>query len=231
MRKSFACIALLFAIPALAQNAPQSVALADKSTTPAADISKAFAKKCPGVNITADATKSDFVLDAIKRNGAVLREAGFDLTLSDSDGITFRSVSLPGSLDDAVKELCRALNAEIAIEVVDPENETQSVDLRGNHTVDAHGNPTTGGLNTAAVGIVNATTGRRTRTDATTMAVIVNGEHALLDCFELRKGCVPIGPGKYYAELATDKKSLWVDHDLPISHIHVRDHYRIAGSW
>jgi hypothetical protein len=228
MRKSFGCIALLFAIPALAQNTPQSIALKDTSNIPIADISKAFAKKCSSVSITPDATKADFTLEANKRRNFL--DTAYDLTLSDEEGIT-RGGSDPTSLDGAVKELCRALKAEFVIEVVDPENQTQSVDLRGNTTVDAYGNPTKGGLNEAAVGIVNATTGRRTHTDATTMAVIVNGEHALLDCFEHEKGCVPIGPGKYYAELAHDKKSLWVDHDVPISHVHVRDHYVIAGSW
>lgn len=230
MRKWFACTVLLSAIPVFAQNTPKSIALTDTSNIPTEDITKAFGKKCPSVSITADTTKSDFILEAIKQHRPH-RWASFDLTLSDHDGITFRSVSLPDDLDGAVKEVCRALKAAIAIEVVDPENQTQSVDLRGNNTVDVHGNPTTGGLNTAAVGIVNATTGRRTHTDATTMAVIVNGEHALLDCYERAKGCVPIGPGRYYAELATDKKSLWVDHEIPISHIHVRDHYVIAGSW
>lgn len=216
MRKSLACIVLLLAVPVVAQNAPQSIALASKSTIPTADISKAFAKKCPSFNITADATKSDFGLEAITHKETFLKAAGFDLTLSDPDGIIFRSVSVD-SLDNAVKELCRSLKAEIAIEVVDPENLTQSADVRG----------TGAGLGA----VVNAATGRRTHTDSSTMAVVVNGEHALLDCYERKKGCVPIRPGKYYAELAVDKKSLWVDHDVPISHIHARDHYVIAGSW
>jgi len=229
--KFVACLLVLSAIPALAQNAPQSIALTGKSNVPIADISKAFEKKCPSVGVTNDTTKSDFILEAIKQHQPH-KWASFDLALSDRDGIAFRSVSDADNLADAVKELCRELEAAtITIEVVDPENLTQSGDLRGNATVDAHGNPTTGGLDTAAIGIVNATTGRRTHTDAATMAVIVNGERALLDCYERAKGCVPIGPGRYYGELATDKKSLWVEHEVPISHIHVRDHYVIAGSW
>jgi hypothetical protein len=193
---------------------PRNIALKDTSNIPIADISKAFGKKCPSVSITPDATDGDFTLEANKHRDFL--DTAYDLTLSDHDGIT-RGGSDPTNLDGAVKELCGALKAEFVIEVVDPENLIESVDARGTGT----------GLGA----VVNAATGRRTHTDASTMAVIVNGEHALLDCFEHEKGCVPIGPGRYYAELAHDKKSLWVDHDVPISHVHVRDHYVIAGSW
>lgn len=46
--------------------------------------------------------------------------------------------------------------------------------------------------------VVNGTTGRRTHTDTSTIYVIVNREHALLDCYERRTGCATLGPGKYY---------------------------------
>lgn len=231
MRKLFASVVLLSAIPVLAQQTPKSIALTtDASNIP--EISQALHKQknCRSISVTSDASKSDFTLEATKHTPKEVG-IGFDLTLFDREGVYFRGVSDADDVAGAVKELCGALQTELAIEVVDPENLTQSGDLRGNNTVDAHGNPTNGGLDAAVVGIVNATTGRRTHTDATTMAVIVNGEHALLDCYERAKGCVPIGPGRYYAELATDKKSLWVEHEVPISHIHVRDHYVIAGSW
>jgi hypothetical protein len=103
------------------------------------------------------------------------------------------------------------LETTVMVEVVDMQNLTQSQDTR-----------TSGG-------VVGALTGRRTHTDASTINVIVNGEHAMLDCFEHRKGCTTIGPGKYYGEL--DGNSLWVNYQMPLTHQQVRNHYVIAGSW
>jgi hypothetical protein len=68
-----------------------------------------------------------------------------------------------------------------------------------------------------------------TLTDTSTIHVIVNGERALLDCYEHRKGCTTMGPGKYHEEL--DGESIWVDYQLPLTHKTVRNHYVIAGGW
>jgi hypothetical protein len=202
--------------PAFAQDTAKSIALTDKSNV---RVLQALQKKkeCRNIDVINDRNKSDFTLEAIthKRSDAAWG-TDWDVTLFDHEGTMIRSVTMP-SLDDAVKTLCRALDTVVVVEVVDPENLMQSVDLRG--------------AGTALPGFINTVTGRRTHTDATSMAVIVKGEHALLDCFEHRKGCVPIGPGKYYGEFDPDKRSIWVNHDIPLTHDHVRDHYVIAGSW
>jgi|HubBroStandDraft_6_1064221.scaffolds.fasta_scaffold00625_17 hypothetical protein len=120
--------------------------------------------------------------------------------------------------DNSVKkDVCPTTKTSVLVEVVDAQNLTQSQDTRGD---------TSGG----AVGtVVNSLTGRRTHTDASTIYVIVNGEHALLDCYERRTGCATIGPGKYTGEL--DGDSIWVNYEMPITHKPLRNHYKIAGSW
>jgi hypothetical protein len=103
------------------------------------------------------------------------------------------------------------------VEVVDTQNLTQSTDTRGD---------TSGGV----IGtVVNAATGRNTHTDSASLNVIINGEHALLDCYERATGCSTIGPGKYYGERKDD--GIWVSYQMPITHKPVRNHYKIAGSW
>ena len=216
----FACLVLLCAIPASAQNTPKSIALTDKSTVPPEEILKPLHKGCPNVSITNDLTKSDYMLEAIKskvRQGLGMEALDtFDLTLFDSDGKALRSASNP-SLANAVKDLCQAIKASVMVEVVDTQNLTQSRDARGD---------TSGG----AVGtVVNGVTGRRTHTDTSTIYVIVNGEHALLDCYERRTGCPTIGPGKYYGE--QDGDGIWVNFQMPLTHKWVRNHYKVAGSW
>jgi hypothetical protein len=208
-RSLLAYLILLFAVPLSAQDAPKSIALTDKSDVPAENISKSLRKECPNVSIVKDATKSDYTLEAI----------GFTFTLFDRDGKTMRSSSSTSIdfLDKAVKDICDAIQRSVIVEVVDTQNLTQSQDTRGD---------TSGG----AVGaIVNGTTGRRTHTDSSTIYVIVNGEHALLDCYERRKGCGTIGPGKYYGE--QDGDAIWVSYQMPITHKPERNHYKIAGSW
>ena len=217
--KLLACLALLAALLS-AQDAPKSIALNDKSNVPARDILKILSKECPNVGITNDATKSDYTLEAIKstsRSGLRIElDKEFDLTLFDRDGNTFSSVS-DSSLRPTVKELCHAIKVSVLVEVVDTQNLTLSSDARG----DASG---------GAIGAtVNSLTGRRTHTDTASIYVIVNGEHALLDCYERRTGCATIGPGKYYGERSGD--GIWVSYRMPITHTPMRNHYKIAGSW
>jgi hypothetical protein len=209
MLKRFAWLVLLSAFSAAAQNAPKTVALTGKSDVPADSISKSLRKECSNVSITNDVAKSDYTLDA----------TGSTLTLFDRDGRTVRSSSSTSIyfIDDAVKDLCHAINTSVMVEVVDTQNLTQSSDTRGD---------TSGGM---AGAIVNGTTGRRTHTDSASIYVIINGEHALLDCHERRKGCATIGPGKYYGE--QDGNGIWINYQMPVTHKPVRDHYKIAGSW
>ena len=76
--------------------------------------------------------------------------------------------------------------------------------------------------------IVSGPMGRRTHTGTANIYVIVNGEHALLDCYE-RAGCATIVPGKYYGE--RDGDGIWISYQMPVTHKPARDHYKIAGSW
>ena len=216
--KLFACLVLLSAIPVLAQDTPKSVALTDTSDIPAKDILKALKKECPNVSITNDVTKSDYTLEAVKRKGGGggIFAKSFDLALFDRDGGIFIAAS-NDNLSDSVKDVCHAIKTSVIVEVVDTQNLTQSKDARGD---------TSGGVVGA---VVNGTTGRRTHTDTSTIYVIVNGEHALLDCYERRTGCTTIGPGKYYGQLKGT--SIWVNYEMPLTHKPLRNHYVIAGSW
>jgi hypothetical protein len=215
----FVCSVLLSALALPAQNTPKSIALTDKSNVPAKDIIKFLRKECPPVGITTDATKADYLVEAVKktvREGLrIVPEDSFDITLLDHDGRTVRSTSTT-SLGNAMKDLCHAIRTAVTVEVVDTQNLTQSTDARGEGP--------------GVVGVlVNNATGRRTHTDTSSIYVIVNGEHALLDCYERRTGCATIGPGKYYGELEGD--GIWVSYQISITHKQMRDHYKIAGSW
>jgi hypothetical protein len=195
---------------------------------------KALQKECPNINITNDVTKSDLALEAIKTDPKGTELSGFDLTLFDRDGKTFRSTST-AFLGNAVKDVCHSIMGAVIVEVVDTQNLTQSMDARGVNTGSALGN------------LVADTTGRRTHTDTSTIAVIINGEHALLDCFERRKGCITVSPGKYYGELdlgsihgvqnsasnrgGGSNGGVWIQFEMPVTHKPVRVHYAIAGSW
>lgn len=217
----FVCLVLLLAMPLLAQDTRKDLALSDRSNVSTKDVSNSLKKDCPNVNIVKDADKGDFVLDAVRtksRQGiGIVPENSFDLILSDRDGKLVRSALDRSSLGSAAKDICHAIKTAVVMEVVDMQNLTQSSDARGDSS---------GGV---AAAVVNGTTGRRTHTDSSSLYVIVNGEHALLDCYERRTGCATIGPGKYYGE--SDGDGIWVDYQMPITHKQMRNHYKIAGSW
>ncbi|MGD0212981.1 MAG: hypothetical protein ABSB87_07100 [Terriglobales bacterium] len=212
-----ALLCLASSFPALGQNNPKILALTSESNISVKDILALLPKECPSVSIVNDVAKSDYMLEAIKRKGrgGFLNKL-FDLTLFDREGGIFIASS-NDNLRDSVKDVCHAIKTSVLVEVVDTQTLTQSRDARGD---------TSGGAVAAAV---NATTGRRTHTDTSTISVIVNGEHALLDCYERRTGCTTIAPGKYYGQL--DGGSIWVNYEMPLTHKPVRNHYKIAGSW
>jgi len=169
--KSFACLAWLCAILLSAQDTPRTIALTHESNVPAGDIGKGLQRECPNVGFTTDLAKADYTLEVIhgrKRSG-LEHVNEFDLTLFDRDGNTFSAMS-DESLSHTLKDLCHAIKTFVMIEVVDTNNLTQSVDVRGEGP--------------GAVGaVVNSATGRRTHTDSSSIYVIFNGEHALLDCY------------------------------------------------
>lgn len=167
-----------------------------------------------------DAAKADYILEVSNRTtrpGLGIERVGtFDLTLHNRAGITVRGAS-EFSLKDAIKEVCEGLLSAVTIDVVDAKTLTLSTDTRGD---------TTYGLGGA---VETSLTGRRTHTDATSIYIVINGEHALLDCYEHRTGCATIAPGKYYGEIKGD--SIWIDYEMPITHRPMRNHYKLAGSW
>jgi len=107
---------------------------------------------------------------------------------------------------------------QVTIEIVDTSNST------------AHGEIV--GDGSAASNIAIAIHGKKiTHTDAASMRVIINGEHAYLDCFEHHKGCTPIAPGIYNGEMDSKHGGIWVSYDMPLTHKSMRQHYVVAGSW
>jgi len=217
--KLLACL-ILPTITLLAQDEPKRVALTEKSNITAADISKGMPKECSYINVTTDRNQSDYTLEAIKKTSRsglrIERINEFDLTVFDRDGSTLTSVS-DSSLGRTLKGVCHAIKTFVMVEIVDTQNMTLTSDTRGDASDGLVG------------AVVNGTTGRRTHTDALTIYVIVNGEHAVLDCYERSTGCTTIAPGKYYGERKGD--GIWVSYRMPITHEPVRNHYKLAGSW
>jgi hypothetical protein len=194
------------------------------SNVPAPAVLKILQKRCANVTITSDKTASDYTLDVTKSSEAlpnqVLKGTTFSLTVVDRSGKIFNTNTV-GSLGTAVTDMCQVHGwvdqHSIRIEVVDTSNLTQSQDLRNTPGVGVAGS------------IVNATTGRTTHTDASWMKVIINNEHAWMDCYERRKGCSTIAPGQYFGKL--DGGDIWVNTIMPITHRLVRNHYKIVGGW
>jgi hypothetical protein len=81
---------------------------------------------------------------------------------------------------------------------------------------------------------------RRVITDAWTMKVIVNGEHARLKCYENHSACHFLGVGTYDAELKTHEEwtyggpedpDLWIHYIRPLDHVDIREYWKVDGSW
>jgi hypothetical protein len=221
----FVLFAAISQMQSLAQNAPKLIYLSEESSVEAKDMVKHIQKECPNTSFTTDKAKNDYILDA-RTSGSVSpdnpaeQHSSNDLVLYDKDKMLIRATST-ANLGNAMKDICHAIKNAILVEVVNSETLTESLDARG----------VSGGSGLAgAVGtIVNDTTGRRTHTDNSMLYVIAHGEHALLDCYERRKGCTPMGNGKYYAEF--DGESIWMDFRMPLIHVYVRNHYVVSGGW
>jgi hypothetical protein len=90
-----------------------------------------------------------------------------------------------------------------------------------------------------AGGLVGAAVGRRVSTDAWTAKVIINGEHAMLTCYENHSRCHFMAAGTYDGELKTHSMyegsisdpDLWIHFIRPIDHVDIREHWKITGSW
>jgi hypothetical protein len=196
-----------------------SIVLVKSEHVPASAILKVLQKRCLNVTVVADRTASDYTLDVSRSKST------FSLTVVGRDEKSYNTNTW-GSLDMAVTDMCQVHGwvdkKSIMIEVVDTSNWTQSQDLRNT--------PGEGeGLVGLAGSILNATTGRTTHTDASWMRVIINGEHAWMDCYERRKGCATIAPGQYPGKLKGG--NIWINTIMPVTHTLVRNHYKIVGGW
>src|ERR1035437_1826973 len=118
----------------------------------------------------------------------------------------------------AISAFAKKNKEQITIEVVATTNETVKGEIQGNGS----------GLSQLAVTIHGK---KIVHTDAATMKVIINGEHAYMDCYEHHKGCTPIAPGMYNGELEGKKGGVWIEYNMPLTHKLMRQHYIVAGSW
>jgi hypothetical protein len=86
--------------------------------------------------------------------------------------------------------------------------------------------------------------GREVVTDAWTMKVVINGDHAVLKCYENHNACHFLGAGTYDGELKTHPNAaakdyagyssdpdVWIHYIRPIDHRDIREHWKVTGSW
>ena len=82
------------------------VVLAPKSTIEMATVSEGFAKYCPNVVVTENASKADYVLEAWKSQGL------WHLALLNKDGDLLMATHFSHSLNDHFKSACKKINAK-----------------------------------------------------------------------------------------------------------------------
>jgi hypothetical protein len=235
MRSSLArvlLVTLLSVIPARAQ-----FAVSERTNIAAKDVLQILQheKECnPGQPITVEVLKQHLPLQFTTYAVSFYDRNGEAIPVSSENGLQSYTpsgiaagapiadavlvTSTDEKLSHAIKQACKFVKTLITVQVMDARNLTLSSDARG--TGQSPGEQ-----------VANDLYGRVTHTDVTNMYVVVNGEHALLDCFEHRKGCTPLAPGTYYGNLDLDKRSIWINHILPLTHQPLRDHYVIAGAW
>lgn len=182
-----------------AQNGPRSVALSDTSGVPAGEILRVFGKQCSDVAIASDLATAPYVLEATK---AITRSGlRIERVVQFDLAVSDRDGTLVGQASDtSLKSAVKEICRVIKTSVAVEVVDTQNLKLD-----------------------------RQTHTEASTIYVIVNGEHALFDCFERDVICATIRPGKYYAEQGGD--GVWVTYRMPITHKAMRNHYKLSGSW
>lgn len=202
--------ALVFALPLqAAQNSTRksptvAIVVSVDDSDQIANVMARLQKDCRSVKLTTNGKEADYEL-----NISVLKKIDNDV-LPHRTRVFFNFTVFDSDqntlrtisrtyLPTAAKEVCAFLNSIVVVEIVD------GLKLTGTFA------------------------GKEAHTDNATLTVVINGEHALLDCDEHRAGCTTIGPGKYYGELTG--KSVWINAKVPLTHQDVRDHYIIAGSW
>jgi hypothetical protein len=91
-------------------------------------------------------------------------------------------------------------------------------------------------------GLAGAIDGTRTFATATLTTAIINGDHALLKCYENHHSCNILGVGEYDAEMETKgtckgcgesvtEPDIWIKYVRPVDHVVFREHWKVVGSW
>jgi hypothetical protein len=93
-------------------------------------------------------------------------------------------------------------------------------------------------------GPVGALRGRHVFDNALDMKTLINGDHALLRCYENHQGCNILGPGTYDAEIKISKNQdsggdagkgngpdVWIFYVQPLDHKVFREHWKVSGTW
>ena len=114
MKKRFTLILLLLPYIAQAQKLPVRIAFSSTSTVAASDIRKSFAKKCPNVKLTFDASRSDYALEAMAGtiNPVFATEVTrYRFTLFNRAGNAFYSTS-PHKFSNAINNVCMAIDRQ-----------------------------------------------------------------------------------------------------------------------
>ena len=82
------------------------VVLAPKSNIETATVSEGFAKYCPNVVVTENASKADYVLEAWKSQGL------WHFALLNKDGDLLMATHFTQSFNDHFKSVCKKINAK-----------------------------------------------------------------------------------------------------------------------
>jgi hypothetical protein len=101
-------VAALVSVVLLAQTSvTKYVVLAPTSNIDMATVSEAFAKNCPNVAVTENASKADYVLEALKSP-----EGLWHIALLSKDGDLLMATHFTHSLNDHYKSACKYINAK-----------------------------------------------------------------------------------------------------------------------
>jgi hypothetical protein len=99
-------LTMLFVVAVGTTQKSKQIAITDKSDIPTSDVLRGLQKYCPNVSITSDLAKSDYTLEAVKKD-RLYHHCG--LTLFDHDGKAIYSTET-AQVSNAVKNVCHAIN-------------------------------------------------------------------------------------------------------------------------
>ena len=114
MKNLFLLTALLLPQVSEPQKRPVRIAFSSTSTVAASDVRKAFAKKCPRLQLTSDPSRSDYALEAMAEtiNPVFATEVTrYRFTLFNRSGNAFYSTS-PHRFSNAINNVCMAIDRQ-----------------------------------------------------------------------------------------------------------------------